>query len=267
MVSEIMLQQTQVDRVINFYRHWLKQFPTWKKLAGATNAQVIHAWAGLGYNRRALTLRDAARHVVEYGLPDSEEGWLAIKGIGPYTAAAVSAFAQQQRTLPIDTNIRRVLGRLLLGKPFPMLADDEAIRSRASSFLPRRGAYYDVPQAIFDLATSICTKNPACASCPLRRDCKAAKLFLSGRVKIPKHSVAVAQERRHRNKPHPDRIYRGRILKVVREWGQVVLRAIGSLVDPDFDRKLDRQWVEAMVERLVRDGLVSRKNSNLTLPH
>lgn len=267
LVSEIMLQQTQIDRVVDFYTRWLKQFPTWKKLARATNAQVIHAWAGLGYNRRALILRDVARHVVEYGLPTTEKSWLAIKGIGPYTAAAVSAFAQRRQTLPIDTNIRRVLGRLLLGKPFSSLADDEAIRSKADAFLPRRGAYYDVPQAIFDLATAICTKNPACASCPLRGQCKAAKLFLSGRVKIPKRSIAVAHERRHRNKPHPDRIYRGRILKVVREWGQVGLRTIGSLVNPDFDKKLDQKWIEAMVERLVRDGLVSRVGKNLTLPH
>lgn len=267
LVSEIMLQQTQVERVVDFYTAWIKQFPTWKKLASATNAQVIHAWAGLGYNRRALILRDAARHVVEYGLPRTETGWLAIKGIGPYTAAAVSAFAGRQRILPIDTNIRRVLGRLLLGKPFPSLADDEKIRSRADSFLPRRGTYYDVPQAIFDLATSICTKNPACASCPLRTQCKAAKLFLSGKVKIPKHSVAVARERHHRNKPYPDRIYRGRILKVIRERGQVGLRTIGPLVDPDFDRKLDQEWIEAMVEKLVKDGLASQGNKMLTLPN
>ena len=125
-----MLQQTQVDRVVDFYKRWLKLFPTWKTLAGASNAQVIHAWAGLGYNRRALMLRDVARHVVEHGVPRTQEAWLAIKGIGPYTAAAVSAFAQKQRTLPIDTNIRRVLGRLLLGKPFTTLADDEKIRSK-----------------------------------------------------------------------------------------------------------------------------------------
>lgn len=266
LVSEIMLQQTQVDRVIKFYKRWLKQFPTWRKLASATNAQVIHAWAGLGYNRRALTLRNVARHVVECGLPTMEEDWLAIKGIGPYTAAAVSAFAQGQRTLPIDTNIRRVLGRLLLGKPFPTLADDARLRSMTDAFLPRRGAYYDVPQAIFDLATAICTKNPSCGSCPLRRDCKAAKLFLSGKVKIPKRSIAVAHERRHRNKPFPDRIYRGRILKIIREWGQLRLPTIGSLVDPDFDRKLDQAWIKAMVDRLVKDGLVSQKDQTITLP-
>ena len=266
LVSEIMLQQTQVDRVKEYYRTWLKQFPAWKKLSMASHADVIHAWAGLGYNRRALMLRDVARSVVEHGVPNTEQHWLAIKGIGPYTAAAISAFAQRRRTLPIDTNIRRVLGRLLLGKPFAELKDDETIRSKADDFLPRRGAYYDVPQAIFDLATSICTKNPDCASCPLRRDCKAAKLFLSGRIEIPKRSVAVARERKHRNKSFPDRIYRGRILKLVRERGQVSGLRLGQMIDPDFDKHLDQEWLEDMVDRLVNDGLLARTQKKITLP-
>lgn len=273
LVSEIMLQQTQVDRVKDYYTQWLKQFPTWKKLAVATNAQVIHAWAGLGYNRRALILRDVARYVTEYGLPTTETNWLAIKGIGPYTAAAMSVFAQRRRTLPIDTNIRRVLGRLLLGKPFSTLADDETIRSKIDTFLPRRGAYYDIPQALFDLAAAICTKNPACASCPLRSECKAAKLFLSGRVEIPKRSVKVARERHHRNKPHPDRIYRGRILKVIREWGQsrrhlgsgVDINKLGPIIDPDFDKNIDQKWIEVMVERLVADQLITKKDQTIFL--
>lgn len=266
LVSEVMLQQTQVDRVKQYYTAWLKQFPTWKKLASATNAQVLRAWSGLGYNRRALTLRDAARHVIKQGLPTTEMDWLTIKGLGPYTAASVSAFAQRRRILPIDTNIRRVLGRLLLGKPFPSQTDDETIRLKAEAFLPSRGAYYDVPQAIFDLANSICTKNPACALCPLRRDCKSAKLFLAGKVKIPKRSVTAVQERHHRDKPHPDRIYRGRILKVIAEWGQVGNGELGPLVDPDFNKMLDQKWIEAMVERLIHDGLMSRKDNILTFP-
>ncbi|HLD21128.1 MAG TPA: hypothetical protein VJB64_03460 [Patescibacteria group bacterium] len=127
-------------------------------------------------------------------------------------------------------------------------------------------SYWDVPQAIFDLATSICIKNPDCASCPLRQDCKAAKLFLSGRVKIPKRSVAVAREHKHRNKPFPDRIYRGRILKLVRERGQVSGLRLGQMIDPDFDKHLDQEWLEAMVNRLVADGLLARRGTKITLP-
>jgi hypothetical protein len=100
----------------------------------------------------------------------------------------------------------------------------------------------------------------------LRNECPSAKLFLEGRVCIPKRSVAVAHERKHRDKPFPDRIYRGRILKVVREWGQVGLRTIGPLVDPNFNKNFDQKWIEAMVDRLVRDGLLARKRNNLTLP-
>ncbi|MBI5794486.1 A/G-specific adenine glycosylase [Candidatus Uhrbacteria bacterium] len=266
LVSEIMLQQTQVERVKNFYKGWLKLFPTWKRLARATNEDVIRAWAGLGYNRRALILRDIAREVVTRGVPTTETGWFTLKGIGPYTAAAISAFAQKRRTLPIDTNIRRVLGRLLLGKPFPTMMYDKLIRRAAESFLPKHGRHYDIPQAVFDLATSICTKTPQCAICPLRDDCKAAKLFLNGSTKTPKRTTKKTNERHHRDKPFPDRIYRGRILRLVREWGQVRNREFGPLIDPTFDQKLDQMWINAMVDRLVNDGLLSRKRNKITLP-
>lgn len=189
LVSELMLQQTQVPRVLMFYPRWLKQFPDWSTLAKASNADVISAWAGLGYNRRALMLRDIAKQVIAYGVPKSEEEWRLLKGIGPYTAAALAAFSLRARTLPIDTNIRRVLGRVLLGKPFPDLADDEKIQKKANAFLPIRGDFHDVPQALFDLATLVCTKTPACEKCPLRNDCPAAKKFLSGKITVPKRTT------------------------------------------------------------------------------
>jgi len=266
LVSEIMLQQTQVDRVKKYYRSWLKQFPTWKKLAAASNAEVIRAWAGLGYNRRALALRDMARHVATNGVPKTETEWRSIKGIGPYTAAAVSAFAQKKRTMPIDTNIRRVLGRILLAKPYSDLKDDERIAKEAESFLPHRGHFYEVPQAIFDLATMICKKNPECARCPLRRDCPMAERFLSGRVHIPKRSTPKTKERHHRDKRFPDRIYRGRILKLVRERDEMNLSDIGPLIDKTFDKNLDQEWVKQMIKRLCQDNLLQKTESRLTLP-
>lgn len=260
-----MLQQTQVERVKDYYKNWLKQFPNWKRLAEASNEEVIRAWAGLGYNRRALVLRDIAKQVVHQGVPDSPEGWRDLKGIGPYTSSAISAFAQKKRTLPVDTNIRRVLGRYLFGITFPDLKDDEKILKQAETFLPKRGAFYDVPQAIFDLATMICTKNPNCARCPLRKDCKAAQKFLSGRVQIPKRSVVKSKEKKHRNKRHPDRIYRGRILKLVREQHRVAINKIGAQIDPHYEAKLDQAWVRSMCERLAKDGLVKKQKNTLTL--
>lgn len=266
LVSEVMLQQTQVDRVKSFYKAWLKQFPDWKHLAKATNEEVVRAWAGLGYNRRALMLRDAAREVVARGVPTTIEGWRAIKGIGPYTSSAISAFAQKKRVMPIDTNIRRVLGRLLLGKPFPQPSDDERIQKVVDDFLPRRGNYFDVPQAIFDLATDICQKSPKCAECPLRRDCPASKQFLSGKVVIPKQMIKKAIESKHNEKPHPDRIYRGRILKAVRESKNgFPISQVGLIIDPSFDRIADAEWIEAMIGRLIKDHLIEKRENKLFL--
>lgn len=266
LVSEIMLQQTQVARVLFFYDRWLKQFPTWDALAKAQNAEVVHAWAGLGYNRRGLMLRDIARQVVERGVPQTEETWRELKGIGPYTAAALTAFSLKQRALPIDTNIRRTLGRILLGIPFPQPSDDISIRTHQDEILPTRGAYYDVPQALFDLATMICTKSPACITCPMQGICKAAPKFLSGNLEVPKQMVKKAKEKKHRNKPYPDRIYRGRILKLVREQTKgISLKNVGPKIDPDFTASLDEKWVEDMIERLIKDGFLRKQKTTLFL--
>jgi len=265
LVSEIMLQQTQVSRGLLFYDKWLKRFPDWTSLARATNAQVIRAWAGLGYNRRALMLRDIARQIVHQGdqVPKTREEWLALKGIGPYTSAAIAAFASHQRELPIDTNIRRVLGRLLLGIPYPQPSVDDRLRRSTDRILPKRGRFYDVPQALFDLATMICTKTPTCATCPLRTDCPAAKKFLSGRVRTPKTMSKKSTESRHRDKPHPDRIFRGRILREARN--EISIKELGARIDPQFDPTQDTDWLMAMITRMERDGLVRRSGGVLML--
>jgi A/G-specific adenine glycosylase len=249
-----------------YYARWFKEFPTWNALAQATNAHVIRAWSGLGYNRCALVLRDIARVVMRDGIPQSTEAWLSLKGIGHYTAVAVSAFAQKKRVLPIDTNIRRVLGRFCLGKPFPSLQDDKRIHKHIDAFLPRRGAYWDVPQALFDLAWMICTKTPSCAVCPLQKNCKASKKFLSGSVKIPRRSIRVSIEYRHRDKPYPDRIYRGRILKILREKGQVGIWELGLQIDQTFNKKHDTYWLMAMIKRLEKDHLLKQNQKTVGMP-
>ncbi len=263
LVSEIMLQQTQVSRVLVFYKTWLKKFPTWHALARATNADVIHAWAGLGYNRRGLTLRDIAQRVVSDGVPRTEAEWLKLKGIGPYTAAAVAAFSFGQETIPIDTNIRRVLGRVLIGKTFPALSDDPRIRKKATPYFLLSTHF----QALFDLAVAVCKKDPDCASCPLRAQCKAAPQFLTGHVRIPKRTVKIVNERKHAGKPYPDRIYRGRILAVLRaNPNGITLKNLGPKTDPAFDPKKDAVWLKAMTLRLVKDGLARFRNGRVRLP-
>lgn len=266
LVSEIMLQQTQVPRVVLFYAKWLKRFPHWESLARASNADVIRAWAGLGYNRRAIMLRDIARIVSKSGVPISEEDWRALKGVGPYTAAALAAFSLRERAFPIDTTIRRVGDRLLLGVPFPNPKQDERLRTAGMNFLPARGRFYDVPQALFDLATAICTKDPSCATCPMRTDCPAAKKFLSGRVRIPKMMIKKTVESRHRDKKYPDRIYRGRILKLIRESKNgVSLKTIGPNIDPAFNTERDEAWLLRMLDRMEKDGMVKITKQNIRL--
>ncbi len=264
LVSEIMLQQTQVERVKTKYKEWMKQFPNFKTLSEASNATVIHAWAGLGYNKRALMLRDIARQIEHLGIPQTREHWMQLKGVGPYTSAALTAFSLQQRVIPIDTNIRRVLGRYILGTPYPQLSDDEKLEERTDSFLQKRGAYHDVPQAIFDLATSICTKTPDCKSCPLKRTCKSSKKFLSGKVATPARMTKKANERIHSDKKYPDRIYRGRILQLAREHKKGIgISKVGTLIDPTFDLHADHHWLVAMIDRMEKDHLIFTKDKKI----
>jgi A/G-specific adenine glycosylase len=145
LVSEVMLQQTQVERVIPRWRAWLERWPTAGTLAAATVGDVIVAWQGLGYNRRAVNLHRAARIVADQGWPDD---LTELPGVGPYTAAAVGNFAFGRDVLPVDTNVRRVQERT------------------GESFDP------GCAQALFDLGATIClARIPRCGACPLQQTC------------------------------------------------------------------------------------------------
>lgn len=266
LVSEIMLQQTQVTRVLPHYRCWLERFPDWAALAGAPPAEVIREWSGLGYNRRALMLQEVARAVVRDGIPATEEGWRALKGIGPYTAAAVTLFSTGRPTLPVDTNIRRAGGRLLLGEPFPQPAADDRLRPALGRLLAATRRPAAIVQALFDLASLVCRKTPDCPACPVQTCCPAAAAFRAGAVAIPRQSVPRASERRHADKPFPDRIYRGRILRLAADGEAIALRDLGPRIDPGFVPARDAAWVRAMVDRLVRDGLLTHHRGRLSLP-
>jgi A/G-specific adenine glycosylase len=150
LVSEVMLQQTQVDRVIPRWLAWLERWPDIESLAAASTADVIVAWQGLGYNRRAVSLHAAARAVAEHGWPDD---LTELPGIGPYTAAAVGNFAFGRDVLPIDTNVSRVQ--------------------------ERTGEVFDgsCAQALFDLGATICLgRIPRCERCPLANTCPSRGL-------------------------------------------------------------------------------------------
>jgi A/G-specific adenine glycosylase len=160
LVSEVMLQQTQVPRGIPRYLDWLERWPTVAALAAAPVAEVIRAWAGLGYNRRAVNLHRCAGAVVEMGgFPRDPKRLRQLPGIGPYTAAAIACFAFGAEVAAPDVNARRVLGRAFGDSDRP----------------PPAGRAYDWNQALFDLGSSICiARRPRCEECPLREGCPSA---------------------------------------------------------------------------------------------
>ncbi|HEY7420137.1 MAG TPA: A/G-specific adenine glycosylase, partial [Ktedonobacteraceae bacterium] len=177
LVSEIMLQQTQVDRVLPKYKQFLEIFPTIHDLAVATKSQVISAWVPLGYNMRAVRLQSIAQQVVaEYQgrIPDTIEELLKLKGIGRYTAGAIACFAYHKQVATVDTNIRRVLHRIFLGLEHPdPKANDAQLLALAEHVLPI-GDAYPWNQALMDLGATICTSgDPRCLQCPMQQACKA----------------------------------------------------------------------------------------------
>src|SRR5689334_12624626 len=165
LVSEVMLQQTQAMRVVPYYERWLARFPDPAALAAAPPRAVLEAWSGLGYNRRALALRRAAAVVAERGWPDD---LTELPGVGPYTAAAVGAFAWDRQVAAVDTNVRRVLARHDGVSRAPA-----ALAARARRLLPAgRAAAFN--QAMMELGATVCRpRAPRCGECPVAPGCAA----------------------------------------------------------------------------------------------
>ncbi len=170
LVSEIMLQQTQVDRVVPKYLAFLKAFPTARKLAHAKTSEVIMLWSGLGYNRRAVSLQRAAQAIVERGSFPSAFGELRLlPGIGPYTARALECFAFRRDVAVIDTNIRRIFSRYFFNGAGTLKKIDRV----ASGAVPH-GRGSDWGNALMDFGSLVCTAAaPKCGLCPLRKSCTA----------------------------------------------------------------------------------------------
>ena len=190
LVSEIMLQQTQVDRVVPYFEAFLERFPTIEALADAPTSEVIRLWKGLGYNRRAVNLQRTARAVVEeHGgvWPRDVAALRKLPGIGPYTAGAVACFAFEQDVPFIDTNMRRVLHRVFVGPDMPTAsATDKEILAIADEVVPP-GRGWSWNQALIEFGALLCTaRKPACVVCPLQRECRAFPAILGAIATTPK---------------------------------------------------------------------------------
>jgi A/G-specific adenine glycosylase len=279
LVSEIMLQQTQVDRVLPKYYQFLTTFPTLADLATAPTAEVISAWVPLGYNMRAVRLQAIARQVMaEYDghIPDTVEGLLKLRGIGRYTAGAIACFAYHKQVATVDTNIRRVLHRIFLGLEYPEpRLNDTQMFLLAEQVLPD-GEAYTWNQALMDLGATLCTSNnPLCTDCPLQAQCTAYKemslysLFPSGTVLRQLRKVA-EKKPGYQSQPFTstNRYFRGRIIDLLRSLPaqqRMPLATLGPQIKPDF-RDEDLPWLQRLVQKLVKDGLLDAADDGVRLP-
>jgi len=249
-VSEFMLQQTQVDRVVPLYRAFLKKYPSWKALAAAPQADVVRAWKGLGYNMRAVRLRKLAEGVVaDFGgrLPADEDALLKLYGIGPYTARALRVFAFRQRALAPDTNLRRVLTRVFKGPKADPKAFDARTWARWESTLPETLSY-DVNQGLMDLGATVCKAGrPRCFECPVSRFCASFPKIMTMK-ELPRQKAARTE---HVDAAGvPDRIHRGRVIEALRS-GSVALGKFAGLA--------------RVLASLEKDGLIKRRGDRVLL--
>jgi A/G-specific adenine glycosylase len=242
-VSEFMLQQTPVSRVLPMWQIWMRRWPTPGALAVAAPGDAVRAWGRLGYPRRALRLHAAATAMVDRhdgAVPSSYDDLRALPGVGDYTASAVAAFAYGARTAVLDTNVRRVYRRVFDGSDETSATPTVAERAAALDRVPlRRPAEFSV--AVMELGALVCTsRSPACPACPVARQCA---WLAAGRPAASMPRVAQRYD-------GTDRQARGRLLAVLRERHEPVAGAELDLVWAD-----PKQRARAL-DGLVADGLV-----------
>jgi len=257
MVSEYMLQQTPVDRVLPAWQAWIERWPTPADCAAAPADLPVRMWGRLGYPRRARRLHEAARLITsEFGgeVPSDRESLLSLPGVGDYTAAAIQSFAFGIRSVVLDTNIRRVIARAVTGTALPLphvttaerlLADDLTPRS------PRASAIWNA--AIMELGALVCTaRAPQCEECPLADQCR----WLAD--DRPEYSGVVRRQARFEGS---DRQARGAIMAVLRESPSSVS---ASAIEAAWSDALQR---DRALASLMADGLVEqRPRSRYGLP-
>jgi A/G-specific adenine glycosylase len=253
LVSEVMLQQTQISRVIERYHEFLTLFPTATSCAEGPLSAVIELWAGLGYNRRAVNLWKAAQRVVDEHdgyLPANLDALLKLPGIGPYTARAVQAFAFEHDVAVVDTNVGRLLARWTGTRLTPKQA-----QHLADELVPV-GQGWMWNQSLFDFASAVCTKRePACAECPLQRSCA-----WKGAGQDPAINSAGVSTKQSRF-DGSDRQVRGRLVDELRR-SPIDMNELARYGRP-ADSAAD---VKRIADTLISDGLAVCKGGWLMLP-
>jgi A/G-specific adenine glycosylase len=253
LVSEFMLQQTPVNRVLPVYNEWMKRWPTASHLAKATPAEVITAWGRLGYPRRALRLHECAKvitHELKGKIPTTEVELRKLPGVGEYTAAAMIAFAFSGRSLVLDINIRRLFIRLFDGEQSPAASATKEEKVRYEELIPKKDPHIWAA-ATMELGALVCTsQSPKCAICPVSDKC----LWRS--LDYPKSDVVKRRQSWHGT----DRQCRGAVVQALRENEVLTKSQIEQLWD------VPSQLEKALLT-LLDDGLIeARGKSKFSLP-
>ncbi len=261
LVSEFMLQQTQAQRIAAALPRFLEYFPSLERLAAASNAEVIRQWKGLGYNSRALRLRDAARVITEQHngvVPPTVVELRKLPGVGPYTSASIATFAFNRRVVVLDVNVRRVYSRWMRQQRTTIDVErDDVLTQFALRVIPPRSAAR-WHHAVMDLGATICTaRKPVCASCPIADICPSA------------HTLAPAQ-RATRTEPlfrgEPQRLWRGRFVDALRDApGGLTPRALVAATKAGKLTVDEQEWFNAVISALERDGVVTRADGRIRL--
>jgi A/G-specific adenine glycosylase len=257
LVAEVLAQQTQAARAAAAWPRFLERFPDVATLAAAAPAEVLRAWQGLGYNRRALALHRTARAVEERGgWPDTVEELAALPGIGPYTARAVACFALEHRVAPVDTNVARVLARSLTGADPAQLTP--AARQRLADLAMPEGQPWAWSSALMDVGALHCRPRPRCQGCPLAPSCRWRALGPDAPPPQPRAQAPFVTS---------DRRWRGAVVRALAGAPDGLDRA--ALADAVQAAAADRPagWFEALLQRLEAEGMVATgADGRLRLP-
>ncbi len=248
LVAGVCSQQTQMSRVLPLWERWMAAFPTLAAAAEADRAHVLRVWAGAGYPRRALALRETARICVSQhkgALPRDPDALLALPGVGPFTAAIVRCFGWGDDAVAIDTNVVRVLGRLVHGDVQPALETPLAtITTTAARLLPR-GEAGRWNATLMEYGARVCTSRPHCESCVVARMCAARPRFEAGAVAPP-----VRAQGRFEGS---DRQWRGRILRALR--GAPAPLSVAELVRTLASNRAEAGRVRRLLSALCAEGM------------
>jgi A/G-specific adenine glycosylase len=251
-MSEFMLQQTQVSRVIPYFEKFRKTFPTPSAMAKTPKSKVVSMWGGLGYPRRALRLHELATVLANEfhdQVPDDYDSLISLPGIGDYTANAILAFAFQKRSVVIDTNIRRVIARAALGQEWPTKSITKSERELIESLVPRQHKAASVySAAIMELGQVICVPKPKCDVCPIKRECKWVLAGKPVGVKVNRTQAWHGTNRK----------CRGMILRAIREESSVSINFLSKSWE-------NREQLESCVEALIDEGFIEKSGRKLVL--